>query len=94
MGKVERGRGLAAHLRFWQRYQSLYDFDPLAVNGKLRYNISLDSVPGEQVADAPAPLPVNVWTHVAVVMNGTSAVVYTNGMPVATNLFANLLPAD
>jgi len=96
MGWVKWNGGAA-----WQR---IYDFGndtnrytiltPAAGNGKLRYNISIDSVPGEQVADAPAPLPVNVWTHVAVVMNGTSAVIYTNGAPVATNLFANLLPAD
>ena len=85
----------------WQR---IYDFGndtnrytmltPLASSGKLRFNISIDSIPGEQIVDAPATFPVNVWTHVAVVMNGTSVVLYTNGTPVATNLFANLLPTD
>jgi len=85
----------------WQR---IYDFGndtnrytvltPLASSGKLRFNISIDSIPGEQVVDAPAAFPANVWTHVAVVMNGTSVVLYTNGTPVATNLFANLLPTD
>ena len=83
----------------WQR---IYDFGndtnrytvltPLASSGKLRFNISINSIPGEQIVDAPSPFPSNVWTHVAVVMNGTSAVLYTNGTPVATNLFANLLP--
>src|SRR6185312_8163182 len=67
---------------------------PLGGAGRLRFNISVDSIPGEQVVDAPASFPINVWTHVAVVMNGTSVVLYTNGAPVATNLFANLLPAD
>jgi hypothetical protein len=62
--------------------------------GKFRFNISIDSIPGEQVVDAPAALPTNVWTQVAVVMNGTQVVLYTNGVPVSTNLFANLLPAD
>ena len=61
----------------WQR---IYDFGndtnfysvltPEASSGDLRFNISVDSIPGEQVIDAPGPLPVGVWTHVAVVMNG------------------------
>jgi hypothetical protein len=85
----------------WQR---IYDFGndtnrytvltPLAASGKLRFNISIDSIPGEQIVDAPAALPANVWTHVAVVMNGSSVTLYTNGTPVATNLFANLVPQN
>lgn len=85
----------------WQR---IYDFGndtnhytvltPAAANGKLRFNISLNSIPGEQVIDGPAPLPVGVWTHVAVVMDGHSAVLYTNGVPIGTNLYENVLPAD
>ncbi|HVM47270.1 MAG TPA: LamG-like jellyroll fold domain-containing protein, partial [Candidatus Acidoferrum sp.] len=86
----------------WQR---IYDFGndtnhytvltPLnSDTGKLRFNISVDSRPGEQIVDAAAAFPVGVWTHVAVVVNGTSAVLYSNGVPVATNLFANLVPAD
>src|SRR6185312_10513739 len=69
---------------------------PLGGAGRLRFNISVDSIPGEQVVDAPAPLPINVWTHVAVVMNGTSAVLYTNGVPAATNLYfgKSQWPAD
>jgi hypothetical protein len=85
----------------WQR---IYDFGddtnrysvltPEAANGNLRFNISINSIPGEQIVDAPFMLPSNVWTHVAVVMNGNSVVLYTNGAPVATNLFANLVPAN
>ena len=96
MGWVKWNGGAA-----WQR---IYDFGndtnrytiltPLASSGKLRSNLSIDSIAGEQDLDAPAALPANVWTHMAVVMNGTSMVLYTNGAPVATNLFANLLPAD
>ncbi|HEV2319276.1 MAG TPA: LamG domain-containing protein, partial [Verrucomicrobiae bacterium] len=62
--------------------------------GTFRFNISIDSRPGEQIVDAPAALPVNVWTHVAVVLNGAEVVLYTNGVPVGANLFANLLPTD
>jgi hypothetical protein len=85
----------------WQR---IFDFGndtnhysiltPEAANGSLRFNISVDSIPGEQVVDAPFTLPVGVWTHVAVVISGSDVVLYTNGVPVATNLFANLVPAN
>lgn len=62
--------------------------------GTFRFNISIDSRAGEQIVDAPAALPANIWTHVAVVMNGAQVILYTNGVPVGTNLFANLLPTD
>lgn len=85
----------------WQR---IFDFGndtthysiltPQAANGKLRFNISVNSIPGEQTVDAPFSFPSNVWTHVAVVMNGSSVVLYTTGAPVATNLYANLVPAN
>ena len=85
----------------WQR---IFDFGndtnhytvltPSAANGKFRFNISLNSIPGEQIVDAPAALPVGVWTHVAVVMDGKGVVLYTNGVPVSSNLFANLMPVN
>jgi arabinan endo-1,5-alpha-L-arabinosidase len=85
----------------WQR---IYDFGndtnfysiltPEASSGDLRFNVSVDSIPGEQIIDAPGPLPVGVWTHVAVVMNGESVVLYTNGVPVGTNQHANLATAN
>lgn len=85
----------------WQR---IFDFGndlntyaaliPSAGNGKLRFSISVNDGAGEQVIDAPGPLPVGVWTHVAVVLDGSSGVLYTNGAPVATNAFANLVPQN
>ena len=85
----------------WQR---IYDFGndtnfysvltPEASSGDLRFNISVDSISGEQIIDAPGPLPAGIWTHVAVVMNGASVVLYTNGFPVGTNLYANLVPGN
>ncbi|MGA2747230.1 MAG: LamG-like jellyroll fold domain-containing protein [Verrucomicrobiota bacterium] len=85
----------------WQR---IYDFGddtnrysvltPSASTGKLRFNISIDSIPGEQIADAPSPLPTGLWTHVAVVITGASVFLYTNGALVASNLYANLVPAN
>jgi arabinan endo-1,5-alpha-L-arabinosidase len=96
MAWVRWGGGAA-----WQR---IFDFGndtnhytvltPSGSTGKLRFNISLNSTSGEQIADAPAMLSSNVWTHVAVVMNGQSAVIYTNGTPVVTNRFANLVPSE
>lgn len=85
----------------WQR---IFDFGnnqtryfvltPSAANGKLRCNITLSGIPGEQILDAPGPLPVGEWTHVAVVLDGSRGVLYTNGIPVATNTAMNLVPAD
>ncbi len=87
----------------WQR---IFDFGndttryavltPSDANGKLRSNISLNSnVAGaEQITDAPSPLPTNVWTHIAVTMDGSRVVLYTNGIPVATNANVELVPAN
>jgi len=85
----------------WQR---IFDFGndttrytvltPSAANGKLRFNITVNSTAGEQLADAPSPLPIGVWTHVAVTMDGNTAILYTNGIPVATNANDNLVAAN
>ncbi len=85
----------------WQR---IFDFGndttrytvltPSAANGKFRFNITVNSTGGEQIADAPAALPVGVWTHVAMTTDGSSVILYTNGVPVATNANDNLVPAN
>ena len=85
----------------WQR---IYDFGndtnrysvltPAASTGKLRFNISIDSMAGEQIADAPKSFPAGVWTHVAVVANDASVVMYLNGSPVATNMNPGIVPSD
>ncbi len=67
---------------------------PSAANGKLRFNITVNGTVGEQIMDAPGPLPIGEWTHVAVVLDGERGVLYTNGVPVATNVALNLVPAD
>lgn len=85
----------------WQR---IFDFGndttrytvltPSAANGKMRFNITVNSIAGEQVADTPSPLPVGVWTHVAMVTDGSSVILYTNGVAVATNANDDLVPAN
>ena len=69
----------------WQR---IFDFGndtthyalltPSAANGKLRYTITVNSTGGEQFADAPSPLPIGVWTHVAMTTDGSRVILYTN----------------
>jgi hypothetical protein len=44
--------------------------------------------------DAPNPLPINTWTHVAVAIDGRQAVMFVNGQAVAVNASVNLLPSD
>jgi hypothetical protein len=43
---------------------------------------------------APNPLPVGVWTHVAVTLNGSEAVMYVNGQAAAVNASTYVLPSD
>ena len=40
------------------------------------------------------PLPTNVWTHLALTLDGSRGVLYVNGAPVATNTSMNLLPLN
>ncbi|MCS7337677.1 MAG: LamG domain-containing protein, partial [Verrucomicrobiae bacterium] len=85
----------------WQR---IFDFGadttryafltPRAGNGKLRFAITVGGTTGERTVDAPVMLPSNVWTHVAVVLDGRQAVLYVNGRAVAVNNSVNLLPSD
>jgi hypothetical protein len=44
--------------------------------------------------DSPNPLPTNVWTHVAVALDGWQAIMFVNGHAVAVNSSVNLLPSD
>jgi alpha-tubulin suppressor-like RCC1 family protein len=38
-----------------------------------------------QVAAGPQPLPLNQWVHLAATLSNTTAILYVNGSPVATN---------
>ena len=54
------------------------------VNGRLRFAIRGPSG-GEHVLDAPGPLPIDSWCHVAVTLDGSRGLLFLNGSPVATN---------
>ena len=84
----------------WQR---LFDFGqdtehwfmltPLDSDGKMQCSISPARSDFVQVIQATA-LPMNVWTHLAVTLDGRQGILYTNGQPAAINNSVNLLPAD
>jgi hypothetical protein len=65
-----------------------------ASNGKLRFEITPNGGGEARDLDSPAALPVNVWTHVAVTLDGRQAVMFINGQAVAVNSSVNLLPLD
>lgn len=56
----------------------------------------LDINPGGnlQTLQWTQPLPTNVWTHVAVTLNGTNGILYVNGAAVATNSSMTVLPLN
>jgi hypothetical protein len=65
-----------------------------ANNGAMRFQITPDNGAAIWYLDAPNPLPVGVWTHVAVTLNGSEAVMYVNGQAVAVNASVYVLPSD
>jgi len=65
-----------------------------ANSGKLRFEITPNGSDETRYLDSPNPLPTNVWTHVAVALDGWQAVMFINGEAVAVNPSVNLLPSD
>jgi Concanavalin A-like lectin/glucanases superfamily len=61
-------------------------------NGPVRFSITTSGMPGEQVLQGTAALPMGVWTHVAVVLGPNGGVLYVDGAMVATNAAVTLRP--
>ncbi|HUA38161.1 MAG TPA: family 43 glycosylhydrolase [Candidatus Sulfopaludibacter sp.] len=76
----------------WQR---IFDFGtdttnylfltPKANSGGMRFAITTNGNGAEQQINAPFALPTNSWCHVAVTLDGSTGLLYLNGIPVATN---------
>jgi hypothetical protein len=65
-----------------------------ANSGELRFEITPNGSGETRDLDSPSPLPTNVWTHVAVALDGRQAVMFINGQAVAVDSSVNLLPSD
>jgi arabinan endo-1,5-alpha-L-arabinosidase len=101
-----RARTFAAWVKWngggaWQR---IFDFGvdttrylfltPKAASGRLHFGITSSGAGGEQWVEAPAALPVGVWTHVAVTLDAAGGVLYMNGAQAARNAAMNISPAS
>ncbi|HLP75345.1 MAG TPA: RICIN domain-containing protein, partial [Candidatus Paceibacterota bacterium] len=75
----------------WQR---IFDFGndttqnmfltPNSGNGTLRFAITTNGGGAEQIVQTASALPTAQWIHVAVTYNGTTAIIYTNGVLAAS----------
>lgn len=83
----------------WQR---VFDFGsntvtyffltPQASSGNMRFAITTTGGGGEQIIEAPFPMPTNSWCHVAVTLDGSKGVLYLDGNPVGTNSSLTIRP--
>ena len=65
-----------------------------ANTGTVRFEITPNGAGERRDLDSPNPLPINVWTHVAITLDGRQAVMFINGRAVAVDSSVNLLPSD
>jgi arabinan endo-1,5-alpha-L-arabinosidase len=83
----------------WQRifdfgFDTTRTFMLTAASGDNVLRCDLNPGGNLQTVQWAQPLPTNVWTHVAVTLNGSRGILYVDGAPVATNSTMNQLPGD
>ncbi|WP_055523943.1 LamG-like jellyroll fold domain-containing protein [Streptomyces graminilatus] len=61
-------------------------------NGKIRFTIKNNNS-AEQVIDGQAALPTGSWHHVAVTLNGSTGILYVDGVQVGTNTGMTFKPS-
>ena len=61
-------------------------------NGKIRFAIK-NNGSAEQIIDGQAVLPTGGWHHVAVTLNGSTGILYVDGVQVGTNTAMTLKPS-
>ena len=93
-----RGMGLLERRRDWQR---IFDFGndtshylfltPSSGSSTLRFAINNGS--GEQIVERAGALASGSWQHVAITLNGNTAVLYVNGAQVASSTSFSIAPS-
>ncbi len=85
-----------------QDYSSIFDIGANAflylylapqADGHMRFAISNNGSDGEETVDAPV-MPTGVWTHLAVTISGSTAILYVNGTEVSRNDHITVDPAS
>jgi fibronectin type 3 domain-containing protein/regulation of enolase protein 1 (concanavalin A-like superfamily) len=62
--------------------------------GKLRFAITTAGYNSEKALSVSTALPAGVWSHVAVVLTGSTGALYVNGTSAATNASLSLSPSS
>ncbi len=73
--------------------QNMY-FTPHSNMDTARFSIIKSGGSGEQLLDSPKSVPMNSWTHIAIVLSGGTGRIYVNSILTATNYALSLTPSS